>query len=214
MHSVDRCTGAEPPMIIDTASLNIRQMYQWMIHTILPRPIAWISTCDRSGRTNLAPFSFFMGVCAKPPTLLFCPVNDRFGQPKDTLRNVEATGEFVVNLVPFELCETMNATAETLPHGESEFDRFNVTPSPSLHIRPPRVAGSPVAFECRLDRVIRVSEGPAGGNIVLGNILSLHIDDTLLGADGFPDPDRMNLVARAGGDLYLHHPQSLRLERP
>lgn len=201
-------------MHVDPGSLNTRQMYQWMIHTILPRPIAWISTCDPAGRTNLAPFSFFMGVCAKPPTLLFCPVHDRVGNPKDTLRNVEATGEFVVNLVPLALCEAMNATSESLPHGESEFDRFNVTATPSTHVRPPRVAGSPVAFECRLDRIIRVSEGPAGGNIVLGTIVGLHVEDSILGPDGFPAVERMNLVARAGGDLYLHGGEFLRLDRP
>lgn len=201
-------------MRIDPGSLNTRQMYEWMIHTILPRPIAWVSTCDTAGRTNLAPFSFFMGVCAKPPTLLFCPVQDRAGKSKDTLRNVEDTHEFVVNLVPLALCEAMNATSRSLPHGESEFDRFNVTPIQSTQVRPPRVAGSPVAFECRLDRIIRVSEGPAGGNIVLGTIVGLHVDDSILGADGFPDVGRMNLVARAGGDLYLHGGQTLRMERP
>jgi flavin reductase (DIM6/NTAB) family NADH-FMN oxidoreductase RutF len=185
-----------------------------MIHTILPRPIAWVSTLDTQGRTNLAPFSFFMGVCAKPPTLLFCPVNDRFGRPKDTLRNVEETGEFVVNLVPTRLCSAMNDTAASLPHGESEFERFHVSPSPSSHVRPPHVAGSPISFECRLDRIIRVSEGPAGGNIVLGRIVALHVDDAVLGSDGFPDLSQLDLVARGGGDVYLRGGEQLRLARP
>lgn len=201
-------------MHLDPETLSIRDMYQWMIHTILPRPIAWVSTLDTQGRTNLAPFSFFMGVCAKPPTLLFCPVNDRFGRPKDTLRNVEETGEFVVNLVPTRLCSAMNDTAASLPHGESEFERFHVSPSPSSHVRPPHVAGSPISFECRLDRIIRVSEGPAGGNIVLGRIVALHVDDAVLGSDGFPDLSQLDLVARGGGDVYLRGGEQLRLARP
>jgi len=201
-------------MHLDPDQLSIRDMYQWMIHTILPRPIAWISTLDRAGRTNLAPFSFFMGVCAKPPTLMFCPVNDRFGKPKDTLLNVETTGEFVVNLVPTRLCEAMNLTAASLPHGESEFDRFNIAPQPSSIVAPPRVLGSPVSFECRLDRVIRISEGPAGGNAVFGRIVALHVDDAVLSENGLPDLTRLDLVARAGGDLYLHRGETLRMDRP
>lgn len=201
-------------MHLDPELLSIRDMYQWMIHTILPRPIAWVSTVDGQGRTNLAPFSFFMGVCAKPPTLLFCPVNDRHGRPKDTLRNVEETGEFVVNLVPARLCALMNDTAATLPHGESEFDRFQVPPIPSTRIRPPRVGGSPVSFECRLERVIRVSEGPAGGNIVLGRIVALHVEDAVIGSDGFPDLTHLDLVARGGGDVYLRGGEPIRLKRP
>lgn len=195
-------------------TLSIRDAYQWMIHTILPRPIAWVSTIDRQGRTNLAPFSFFMGACAKPPTLLFCPVNDRFGKPKDTLRNVVETGEFVVNLVPTALCEAMNRTAATLPHGESEFERFGIPQTPATSVRPPRVANAPVAFECRLDRIVTLSEGPAGGNVVFGRILTLHVEDTILGPDGLPDFQRLDLVARAGGDVYLHKGEVLRLERP
>lgn len=201
-------------MQLDPALLSVRDMYQWMIHTILPRPIAWVSTCDAAGRTNIAPFSFFMGVCAKPPTLMFCPVNDRFGKPKDTLRNVEETRQFVVNLVPTVLCESMNQTAASLPHGESEFERFGVPATPSLRVKPPRVTGSPVAFECELDRIVRISEGPAGGNAVFGRIVALHIEDNVLGPDGMPDAARMDLVARAGGDLYLHKAQALRMERP
>lgn len=201
-------------MLIDAATTPVRDVYQWMIHTILPRPIAWVATVDAAGTPNLAPFSFFMGVCAKPPTLMFCPVNDRRGHPKDTLRNIHETREFVVNLVPASLCESMNQTATSLPHGESEFDRFHVAQQPSLRVRSPRVAGAPVSFECSLDRVIAVGEGPAGGNLVLGRILLIHVADEVLGPDGLPDHARMDLVARAGGDLYLRGGEALRMERP
>ena len=152
-------------MELDPDQRNTRTMYEWMIHSILPRPIAWVSTVSESGVTNLAPFSFFQGVCARPPTLLFCPVNHRDGSPKDTLRNIEAIGEFVVNTVSSADAEAMNATSAMLGFEESEFDRFGILPAPSVKVRPPRVASASVAFECRLDRVIRISEGPAGGNL-------------------------------------------------
>ena len=111
-------------MELDPDHLNTRTMYEWMIHSILPRPIAWVSTVSVSGVPNLAPFSFFQGVCARPPTLMFCPVNHRDGSPKDTLRNIEATGEFVVNTVSAADAEAMNATSAMLPFAESEFERF------------------------------------------------------------------------------------------
>lgn len=201
-------------MNMDPESLGAREMYEWMITTILPRPIAWVSTVSPEGVTNLAPFSFFQGVCARPPTLLFCPANDRHGRPKDTLRNVEATGEFVVNLVPFALAESMNATSATLPYGESEFARFQVPAIPSLQVRPPRVAGVPVAFECRLDRIIRVGEGPIAGNVVLGRIVQFHVDDSVLAVDGKPDPRQLDLVGRVGRNDYVRLGELFRLERP
>lgn len=201
-------------MELDPESLGARDMYEWMITTILPRPIAWVSTVFADGVTNLAPFSFFQGVCARPPTLLFCPANDRHGRPKDTLRNVENTGEFVVNLVPFALVEAMNATAATLPYGESEFERFGVAAMPSLKIRPPRVAAAPVAFECRLDRIIHVGDGPIAGHVVLGRIVHFHVADGVLADDGKPDPGKLDLVGRAGRNDYVRLGELFRLERP
>lgn len=201
-------------MELDPDTLKPREMYEWLITTILPRPIAWVSTVSSEGITNLAPFSFFQGVCARPPTLLFCPANDRHGQPKDTLRNVRATGEFVVNLVPFALAESMNHTAATLPYGESEVDRFHIPTLPSRKVRPPRVDGAPVAFECVLDRIIDVGEGPIAGHVVLGRIVQFHVDHTVLGADGKPDAAKMDLVGRAGRNDYLRLGDLFRLDRP
>lgn len=201
-------------MELDPETLGARDMYEWMITTILPRPIAWVSTLSADGITNLAPFSFFQGVCARPPTLLICPANDRHGRPKDTLRNIEATGEFVVNLVPFALVEAMNATSATLPFGESEFERFQVASSPAAKVRPPRVAGSPVAFECRLDRVIRVGEGPIAGHVVLGRIIHFHVADAVMSEDGKPDPVKLDLVGRAGRNDYVRTGGFFRMDRP
>lgn len=201
-------------MELDPSQLGARDMYEWMTCTILPRPIAWVSTLSPEGQTNLAPFSFFQGVCARPPTLLFCPANDRFGRPKDTLRNIEATQEFVVNLVPMALAESMNATAATLPYGESEFDRFQVASSPSKKVRPPRVTGAPVAFECRLDRIIQVGEGPIAGHVVLGRILHFYVSDTVLADDGKPDPHKLDLIGRIGRNTYSKLGDVFSLDRP
>ena len=189
-------------------------MYEWMVTTILPRPVAWVSTRSPDGVANLAPFSFFQGVCARPPTLLFCPANDRHGRPKDTLRNVGATGEFVVNLVPWSLAETMNATAASLPYGESEFERFGVAQAASLRIGPPRVAAAPVAFECRLDRIVHVGEGSIAGNIVLGRIVHFHVADAILAPDGRPDPGLLDPVGRLGRDEYARLGERIQFARP
>jgi len=201
-------------MELDPDQLNTRTMYEWMIHSILPRPIAWVSTVSASGIANLAPFSFFQGVCARPPTLMFCPVNHRDGSPKDTLRNIEATGEFVVNTVSAADAESMNATSAMLGFEESEFERFGIAAAPSMVVRPPRVGSASVAFECRLDRIIRVSEGPAGGNIVLGRIVRMYVADTVIGAGGYPDPDRLDLVGRMGGTDYLRTRDRFSIDRP
>lgn len=201
-------------MEIDPETLKPREMYQWMVQTLLPRPIAWVATVNATGATNLAPFSFFAGVCARPPTLMFCPANDRFGQPKDTLRNIEATGEFVINLVSESLAESMNATAATLPYGESEFERFGIAATPSVLVRPPRVAAAPVAFECRLDRIVRIGEGPIAGNAVFGTIVRLHVRDDILDEAGQVDVRRFAPLARLGGELYARLGELIQLPRP
>lgn len=201
-------------MEIDLAQLRPRDAYGLLISTILPRPIAWVSTVSSEGRGNLAPFSFFQGVTANPPTLLFVVANTRDGGRKDTLRNVEATGEFVVNLVPFALAEAMNATSASLPHGESEFERFGIASAPSARVRPPRVAASPVALECALDRIVTVGEGPLAGNVVFGRIVHAHVEDAVLGPDGRPDPAKLDLIGRLGGEAYVRTRERFDLRRP
>ncbi|MFM7749748.1 MAG: flavin reductase family protein [Opitutaceae bacterium] len=201
-------------MEIDLGPLKPRDAYALLISVILPRPIAWVSTLSADGRGNLAPFSFFQGVTANPPTLLFVVANTRDGSKKDTLRNVEATREFTVNLVPFALADAMNATSASLPHGESEFERFGVRAASSLRVKPPRVADSPVALECVLDRIVTVGEGPLAGNVVFGRILQAHVVDAVLGADGRPDPAKLDLIGRLGGEGYVRTRERFDLRRP
>lgn len=185
-----------------------------MVSTIMPRPIAWVSTISADGRTNLAPFSFFQGVCANPPTLMFVPVNTRDGAKKDTTRNIEAVPEFVVNLVPFALAEKMNATSAMLPHGESEFEKFGVAAAASERVRPLRVAEAPVAFECTLDRIVHFGEGALAANVMFGRILVAHVSDGVLDAQGHADPGLLDLIGRLGGDGYTRTTERFELERP
>lgn len=201
-------------MTLDFSTLAIRDAYQWMIRTILPRPIAWVSTVSGDGRTNLAPFSFFQGITANPPTLMFVPVNARDGTKKDTVRNIEEVPEFVVNLVSRELAERMNATSASLPYGESEFEKFGIAAAPSERVRPPRVTAAPAAFECRLDRIVTLGEGPLAANVVFGRILVAHYADAVLGADGKPDSSKLDLVGRMGGEDYTLTREVFSLRRP
>jgi flavin reductase (DIM6/NTAB) family NADH-FMN oxidoreductase RutF len=145
---------------------------------------------------------------------MFVPVNNRQGGKKDTVRNIEAVPEFVVNLVSHALAEEMNATSALLPYGESEFEKFGVASAPSAHVRPPRVAAAPVAFECRLDRIVHFGEGPLSANVIFGRILTAHIRDDVLGTDGKPDSRKLDLVGRLGGEDYTTTRDVFSLIRP
>ena len=201
-------------MRLDFATLPAREVYGWMTGTILPRPIAWVSTISGAGATNLAPFSFFQGITSSPPTLMFVPVNKPDGGKKDTLRNIEQVPEFVVNLVPFALAETMNATAALVPYGESEFEKFGVAPTAAERVRPPRVAAAPVSFECKLDRIVQIGEGPLAANVVFGRILLAHVSDAVLDASGRPDPGKLDFIGRLGGEAYTRTTERFNLTRP
>jgi flavin reductase (DIM6/NTAB) family NADH-FMN oxidoreductase RutF len=201
-------------MQLDFTNIPPRIAYAWMTSTIQPRPIAWVSTLSANGKTNLAPFSFFQAITSNPPTLMFVPANNREGLPKDTLLNVEATKEFVVNVVPRALAEVMNACAALLPYGESEFEAFGVESTPSTYVKPPRVAASPAAFECVLHSVTRIGEGPGAANVVFGRIVGMHVADHVLGEDGFPDAEKLDLVGRLGREEYAGTRERFSLKRP
>ncbi len=188
--------------------------YQRMIHAIVPRPIAWVSTLSPSGVSNVAPFSYFTGVGSRPPSLLFCPANGRDGKPKDTLRNIQETGEFVVNIVSAAVAEQMNESSASLPADESEFSMCNLTEVPSIDVRAPRVGESPVQFECREMQVLNLGEGPGGANVVIGEVVHMHIDDAVIGARELIDPDLLDAVGRMGGLSYCRTTERFDLPRP
>jgi flavin reductase (DIM6/NTAB) family NADH-FMN oxidoreductase RutF len=188
---------------IDPATTPIRDIYRVMIRCIVPRPIAWVSTRSADGQHNLAPFSFFTGVTSDPPSVLFCPGrHGAGGSKKDTLSNVEATGEFVVNVVTEALAQRMNDTAIDFPPEVDEFEVAGLTAAPSQVVSAPRVAESPVSLECRRLDVFHVGpEGPGGGAIVVGEIVMIHIDDAVV-ADGKVDAGLLGPIARLGGMEY------------
>lgn len=184
-----------------TQDLSRHELHQWLLSIITPRPIAWVSTVSAAGVPNLAPFSFSSGVGTNPPTHLFCPANHRDGSKKDTLQNIEATGEYVVNIVPYALREAMNITAGEYDHGISEFPEAGLTAMPSRVVRPPRVQESPIHLECARLQIHHVGEGPGGANVVIGKILAIHVDDGVL-RDGRIAADLVDSIARMGGAEY------------
>jgi flavin reductase (DIM6/NTAB) family NADH-FMN oxidoreductase RutF len=201
-------------MEIDTATTRASSIYQHLIRVIAPRPIAWVSTISLSGTTNLAPFSFFTGVGSRPPSVLFCPANRRDGSAKDTLLNILDTREFVVNVVPFRLAEAMNLSSTELPAGESEFELTGLQISESKVVKPPGVSLSPVRMECQLMHHLVLDGGPGGANIVVGRIVHLHLDESVLDSTGYADPELLDLIGRLGGASYCRTTDLFDLLRP
>lgn len=195
-------------MIIDPEQLNIADRYKLLIGAIVPRPIAWVSTISPDGKHNLAPFSFFNGVGSDPMTLLFCPANNPDGSEKDSLRNAKpveegGTGVFVINVATERHSKQVSGTSEPLPHGESEFELAALTPILSERVQAPRVHGSPVAFECETLEVIRTNPGaPAGGNIVIGKVVMIHVNDQIINDRHHIDPDQLLAIGRMAGLTY------------
>ncbi len=199
---------------IEPSTLSALELYQHMTRLVAPRPIAWVSTQSVDGRTNLAPYSYFTAVGSNPPTLAFCPANRADGAAKDTLANIEQTGEFVVNVVSFDLADMMNQSSADYDAAESEFDACGIRPTPSLRVRPPRVAEAKAHLECRLHSVVKLGTGPGGANLVIGRIVAMHIQDDVLDKTGHADPTSMDLVARMGGSTYSRTTDLFDLERP
>lgn len=184
---------------------------------VAPRPIAWVSTVDGAGRVNLAPFSFFNGVAEAPPILMFAAYGKKAQEPldKDTLRNVLETREFVINLVTYDLREAMNITAAPFAAGEDEFERAGLTKAASREVAPPRVAESPVAFECRfLTRTELPSTDPGYTNgAVFGEVVGIHIDDAVI-RDGMVDVTLYRPLARLGYMDYTAVSEVFSMPRP
>ena len=198
----------------DPAEHLPQNIYKLIVGCVVPRPIAFVSSIDEQGIYNLAPFSYFSAVCSKPPTILFCPgVQIATGKSKDTLHNVLATKEFVVNIVSEEIAAEMNQTSAEVGPEVDEFELAGLTPLASEAVRVPRVAESKVQMECRLREVITISAGPGGGSIVIGEVLRFHVREDLF--DNYRiDPVKLNAVGRMGGPTYCRTRDRFDLERP
>lgn len=200
-------------MQLDPEELDPRKRSSLMLSTILPRPIAWVSTKGRDGSLNLAPFSFFTGICVDPMTICFVPTNRRDGQKKHTLQNIEETNQFVINLVTEKLAHKMNQTSGDYPYGVSEFDKAELTPVPSVKIIPPRVLESPVSLECKLLKIVTIGTGPHGGNLVIGKVVFIHILDSLW-KEGRIEHRDLKPIGRMEGDWYLKTTDGFEMARP
>src|SRR5579863_4390076 len=203
---------------IDPAAHPQRQVYKLMTGIIIPRPVALVSTIDANGNVNLAPFSFFAGVGSAPPTVLFCPAlrpagAGNAGQRKDTLRNVEETREFVINVVSESIAAQANHSAAEVAPEVDEFSLSGLTPVASQAVKPPRVAESPAQMECRLTQVIYTGDQPASGVVVLGEVVRFHVREDLF-EDFRIDPAGLDAVGRMAGNTWVRSRDRIELIRP
>lgn len=185
-------------MQIDPSVLKHQERYKLLIGSILPRPIAFVSTLGSKG-PNVAPFSFFTGVSVDPPMVGFTSMPGPYG-PKDTLRNIEETGEFVVNIVSKSFVEKMNITAADSPIGVSEFELAGLQEKESVIVAPPAVAESKVKLECKLHKIVELGEGPNA--FIIGEVVLFHIDDDIMMDRHRIDWEGLEPVGRMAGNLY------------
>jgi flavin reductase (DIM6/NTAB) family NADH-FMN oxidoreductase RutF len=207
-------------MNVRPTEISHSELYGILLNSVAPRPIAWVSTLSAAGKPNLAPFSFFNAMCVDPPLLGFAPglrqpkqADSSQGEPKDTLRNVRETREFVVSVVTFELLQAMNITSGDYDPAINEWDLANVTPEPSQLVRPAGVKESPVSFECKLYQILDFSTAPTSSSLVIGEIVAIHVDDAHL-IDGRIDRNSLDLIGRMGGIQYTRTTERIELVRP
>lgn len=202
-------------MFIDLADTehSWRAMHRLYLSFIQPRPIAFVSTIDEAGRPNLAPFSFYNMLSANPPVVIFSPAFNRHSQPKDSLRNIQATRQFVIATVTDPIAERMNVCSTEFEHGVSEFEKSGLTPIPAKKVRPSLVKESPVNIECSLRQIVSLGDQPGAGQAVFGDVLAVHVDDAVLvPGDMTCDPFKLKTVARMGGSLYARTTDLFALE--
>jgi flavin reductase (DIM6/NTAB) family NADH-FMN oxidoreductase RutF len=197
-------------MQLDSQTLTAHDIYRLLIGCVVPRPIAWVSSVGADGIYNLAPFSFFMAVCGDPPTIAFSS-GRRQGAKKDTVQNIEHTGDFVVNIVDDALAEQMNMTSGEYPPDVDEFALSGLTPAVGVRVQAPRIVEAPISLECRVVQILPVGRGPH--SLVLGEIVYFHIRDSLY-QDGRIHMHALHPVGRLAGNLYTHVHDIFEMKRP
>lgn len=190
---------------IDPKDLTTREIHKILLNAVTPRPIALASTIDKNGNVNLSPFSYFNVFSAAPPILVFSPANRvTDNSRKDTLENILETKEVVINLVDFSLVEPTSLSSVYYERGIDEFLKSGLTKIISEKVLPPRVSESPISFECKVNEVISLGNNGGAGNLIISEIVMIHINKQLLTLNGDIDPLKLNLVARMGGNYYLN----------
>ena len=201
-------------MDLDVSKADVVEVYHALIGVVTPRPIGWVTSVDRQGRVNLAPFSFYNVFGANPPIVVFSPTFRRDGSRKDTLNNVEATGEFVLNAAVESLADAVNLSSKEIPPGESEVELTGLSLTASERVKPPRILESPAHLECKVRQILPLGEGPIGPNLVIGEVVFIHMDDAILNAEGRVDPRKLRTIARLGGDFYCKSTDLFEIPRP
>lgn len=200
---------------LEAGSLPWQEFYRRLTEVVLPRPIALVSTIDGEGRRNLAPFSFFTVVSSNPPCLAFSPQRaGRTGEQKDTLLNIQETGQFVVAVVTENMAGQVNTCSAPLPRGESEFDHAGLTPVSATHVRPALIWESPVNMECELLEIRTYGTEGGAGNLVVGRILCMHLDEGLFDEQGRVLSSRLEAVGRMGGEDWVRTRDIFPMPRP
>ncbi len=201
-------------MIYDPTEHPLLETHKLMIGSIVPRPIAFVSTLSKDGLENLAPFSYFNGICSNPPSIMFCPARRGYdGKTKDTLNNIRDTEEFAVNIVSEDFAEQMVSTSTDFEPEVNEFEISGLTPEPCQKISPPKVAEAKISFECKLNKIIPVgNEGPGGGFVIIGTIVLFHIDDDVY-EDGYINLGKLRPIGRLAGNMYTRTTDKLEIIR-
>jgi flavin reductase (DIM6/NTAB) family NADH-FMN oxidoreductase RutF len=201
------------PMKFNPQEIDAQLSYKLMASVVVPRPIGWTSTITSDGRNNLAPFSFFMMITSTPPHIAIS-VGVRDGQEKDTLRNIRDNGEFVINTVSAEIGPQMAITAAEWPSDVDEFAASGLTPAPSDIVRPMRVAEAPANLECVVREIKPVGTLPYGANLIIAEVVQIHVRDDLIIENNRIDLQRLQAVGRLTGDWYCSTAEQYELKRP
>lgn len=200
-------------MQLDPANFDRRDMHELLVAAIMPRPIAWVSTVGEDGVFNLAPFSMFTSVSLKPTIVCFCIGWRRDGQKKDTLRNIEWSKDFVINVVDESLAEAMNQSSAEYPAHVNEFQEVGLTPVKGGIVKAPRVAESPISMECQLRQILEFGERPSGGCLILGEVVRFHVRDEFY-VNGQIEVSKLKLIGRLGAELYCRITDTFEMKRP
>lgn len=201
-------------MQIDPSAVPVQAVYQHLVGLVTPRPIAWVTTLSPGGVVNLAPFSFFNAFGANPPIVVFSPTLRRDGSKKDTLLNLEALGEFVIHAATAPLAEQVNLSSKEIPRDESEVSLTGLTTVPSAKVKPPRIVEASAALECVVRQIVPCGTGPIAANLVIGEVVMMHISDDVLDGAGGIDPRKLRTVARLGGAFWCHTSDLFEQARP
>ena len=188
---------------IDPAELETKEVHKILLSSIAPRPIAFASTIDAKGSVNLSPFSYFNVFSSNPPILIFSPSRRvRDNTTKHTLENAKETKEVVINIVNHSIVEQMSKSSREYDKGVNEFLETGLTQVPSLKIKPPRVLESPISFECKVNNIVSLGDSGGAGQLIIAKVVQIHINKDYLDSEGGIDSEKLDLVARMGGDWY------------